>query len=386
MGATDLVRRHADAVFAGGVALVYVVEIGLKAERPLALLATTPLIALVIFGRRRAPLVCLVLCVLTFVLVDEIDPSFNEEGGLAWLVTWFTAHYALGRWTSGASALAAPVLAIASGISLGWDDIGSDVDTGDLAYFLSVSLLPWGVGLVTRLRQDHVTALTAENARLEREQLEAARRAVIEERSRIARELHDVVSHAISVTVLQARGARRVLGHDPEQVRDSLTAIEQTNTAALSDMRRLLAVLRDTEDDGSGHGHEPQPSLQRLDELVEQVRASGVPVELSVTGQPGDLPPGVDLSAYRIVQESLTNVIKHAGGGAASVSLEYRPDELLVSIRDSGRGAVSDEPPGHGLIGIRERVAVIGGDVQVGPSAEGGYAVTVRLPYSVEVS
>ena len=385
MSATDLLRRHPDAWLAGIVTAVYLGEIAVKAERPGLLLITAVAVGLVILVRKRWPVPAVVLCVATFLLVDELDPAFNQEGGLGHLATWLLAHFALGRWTVGPLAAIAPFLAVGGAVLLGKDDIGAGIDTGDLAFFLSLSLLPWGAGLAARLRHDHMAALRAENERLEREQLEAAKRAVIEERSRIARELHDVVSHAISVTVLQARGARRMLGQDTEQVRQSLTAIEQTNTAALSDMRRLLAVLRDTEDEGEAKGHEPQPSLARLDDLVDQVRNSGVGVEVSVSGQRVDVPPGVDLSAYRIVQESLTNVLKHASGAAAEVSLEYRPDELLVSVRDTGGAATGDEPSGHGLVGIRERVAVIGGDVVAGPAEGGGYQLTARLPYSVEV-
>jgi signal transduction histidine kinase len=387
MTVPPLVRRHVTLLLGIGVALVYVVEVLDKAERPMPLLATAPLIALVFVTRRSLPLLALAVCVGTFLLVDEVDQTFNEEGGLAWLVTWVTAHYALGRWTTGPVAWIAPVLAAGSGVALGWDDIGSSVDTGDLAYFLSMSLLPWGAGLVTKLRVQHVEELRAENERLEREQLEAARRAVIEERSRIARELHDVVSHAISVTVLQARGARRVLGQEGSaQVREALTAIEQTNTAALGDMRRLLAVLRDTEDDTVADGHEPQPSLARLDALVEQVRSAGLSVEVAVEGEQQAVPPGVDLSAYRIVQEALTNVLKHAGQVATSVRLAYRPTELLVSVENSeGDGGIGGGS-GHGLIGVRERVAVIGGEVSIGPVDGGGYQLSARLPYSLELT
>jgi signal transduction histidine kinase len=217
---------------------------------------------------------------------------------------------------------------------------------------------------------------------------------VAEERSRIARELHDVVSHAISVTVLQARGARATLGADPAAARRALDAIEQTNTAALGDMRRLLAVLRDTEPEGLAAGdHAPQPSLAHLERLVAHVRDSGVPVEVDVVGTPRDLPPGVDLSAYRIVQEALTNVLKHAADARARVILEYADDALAVTVTDDGipgplNATVNGSGPdgGHGLIGIRERVAVVGGDVEAGPRPEGGYQIRARLPFALEVS
>jgi signal transduction histidine kinase len=228
-----------------------------------------------------------------------------------------------------------------------------------------------------RLRAD----LAERNAELKREQEERTRRAVAEERATIARELHDVVSHAISVTVLQSRGARRMLGRDEESVRRALDAIEHTNTQALGDMRRLLAVLRDTEGDA---GITPQPSLARLDDLVADVTESGLQVEVRETGEERDVPPGVDLSAYRIIQESLTNVLKHAGAARATVSLDYEPDQLRLSVKDDGRGAANVNGNGHGLVGIRERVAVVGGEIETGPGADGGFEVRARLPYSVE--
>jgi signal transduction histidine kinase len=191
------------------------------------------------------------------------------------------------------------------------------------------------------------------------------------------------------VTVLQARGARRLVGVDDSAVRRALGAIEQTNTAALGDMRRLLAVLRDTEDRDDG-GLAPQPSLSRLGELVRQVRSSGLAVDLEVCGEASSVPPGVDLSAYRIVQEALTNVLKHAGTKArACVKVTYRPDGVDVAVSDDGpaRSRVGEglrRGDGQGLINIRERVAVVGGTVEVGPRRQGGFLVRAHLPYSVQ--
>jgi signal transduction histidine kinase len=246
-----------------------------------------------------------------------------------------------------------------------------------------------------RLRLERERLLRERNAALQRDQEARARAAVAAERARIARELHDVVAHAISVTVMQARGGRAMLGRDETEVRRALDAIEQTNTAALSDMRRLLAVLRDTEDEPSGRSA-PQPSLVNLEQLVEQVRAAGLVVELAVTGERSDpdipVPPGVDLSAYRIVQEALTNVLKHAGPTAtARVEVDYGPDSLRVTVLDDGvgpldaSGAPESDGSGHGLVGIRERVAVIGGRVEAGSGPGGdGFVVTAVLPYALE--
>lgn len=391
MRATGFLRDHLEGLAGLGVALVFVAEVVARADRPLPLLALTPLIAVVVWVRRRAALVSALTVLATWLVSEEIDPAFNEEGGVAWLITWLVAHYSLGRWTAGSIAWVAPVVAVGSGLALGWDDIAGS-GAADLAYFVSVTAMPWGAGLAVRLRQQHVTALREENQRLERDQAAAARRAVIEERSRIARELHDVVSHAIAVTVLQSRGARRKLGHDEAAVRDALDAIESTNAAALSDMRRLLAVLRDTEPgDDQQRRREPLPSLSRIDQLVAEVRAAGLSVELTMDGEATEVPPGVDLSAYRIVQEALTNVLKHAGRQeSAAVRLAFGPRDLLVTVRDSGgpgQGAgAPDARSGHGLIGIRERVAVVGGEVSAGPHADGGFEVRARLPYALEVS
>lgn len=392
MSVLPLLRRHAAVVLGAAVALVFVAEVLAKSDEPARLLWAAPLLGAVVAVRRRLPIPAVAVCAGAFEVIDRVEPAFNQDGGMAFLLAWLTTHYALGRWTSGSAAGLAPVLAVGSALVIGRDDIGSTVDTGDLAYFLTQSLLPWGVGLVTRIRQDHVARLQAENERLEREQAEMARRAVIEERSRIARELHDVVSHAISVTVLQSRGARRKLGRDEDAVREALDAIDRTNGAALSDMRRLLAVLRDTEDaEDPVVLRQPLPSLAQLDVLVAEVRASGLDVELTRGGVEQGVPPGVDLSAYRIVQEALTNVIKHAGPGAdARVRLDFRPEDLLVTVRNTGGAtdpdADSAASSGHGLVGIRERVAVVGGDVVMEQVAGGGFEIRARLPYALELS
>ncbi|HWJ82136.1 MAG TPA: histidine kinase [Nocardioides sp.] len=387
MRAAAYLRAHLDVVLGLVVAAVYVAEVLSRSDEAL-LLGLAPVVGAVVWVRRRAAVVSLLLCVGAWWASDAIDPSFNEEGGLAWLITWLVAHYSLGRWTTGVVASAAPALSAGAAVILGWDDIAGDRwSAPDLAYFLSVSLMPWAVGLFVRLRQQHVAALRAENARLEREQAEAARRAVAEERARIARELHDVVSHAIAVTVLQSRGARRKLGSDDAAVRTALDAIEQTNAAALGDMRRLLAVLRDTEGaEERADQREPQPSLARLDQLVEEVRAAGLPVELTLDGNRAAVPPGVDLSAYRIVQEALTNVLKHAGRQAtAAVRLVFGPEELVVRVSDTGAGDGHGGGSGHGLLGLRERVAVVGGQLDAGPAAGGGFEVLARLPYALEI-
>ena len=201
--------------------------------------------------------------------------------------------------------------------------------------------------------------------------------AIVEERARIARELHDVVAHSISVMVLQARGGRRVLESDPADAHDAFAVIESTGQQALDEMRRLVGMLRSGDE---SLPLAPQPSLKELDTLVEQVRAAGLPVDLAVEGEPRDLPPGVDLSAFRIVQEALTNALRHAGPARARVVLRYGADELELEISDDGPGTGDESGSGYGLVGMRERVSVYGGELQAGRQPEGGYALRVRLP------
>jgi signal transduction histidine kinase len=201
--------------------------------------------------------------------------------------------------------------------------------------------------------------------------------AIVDERTQIARELHDVVAHSISVMVLQARGGRRVLDTEPADAHDAFAAIESTGQQALDEMRRLLGMLR-TRDEALPFA--PQPSLKHLGSLVEQVQAAGLPVHVIVEGEPRDLPPGVDLSAFRIVQEALTNTLTHAGPARARVVLRYLADDLELEVSDDGTGTGVGSSSGYGLVGMRERVGVYGGELEAGRQDGGGYAIRVRLP------
>ncbi|WP_416977167.1 sensor histidine kinase [Streptomyces sp. T028] len=218
--------------------------------------------------------------------------------------------------------------------------------------------------------------------RLRAEQAERTRREVTEERGRIARELHDVVAHHMAVISVQAGLARFVLDSDAATARNALTTIEDTSGEALEELRRMLKVLRE-HDLGGEESAAPMPTLARLDDLVERVRAGGVPVELSVQGTARRLTPGVELCAYRVVQEALTNVLKHTNHAGAQVRLDYRQRELTVSVTDNGAEVMPAELPtggGHGLIGMRERARLYGGTISVGPRPEGGFAVRLSLP------
>ena len=379
-------RAHSDVLVAVALAVLYAVELSqrghgtdLVGALPLAMLACASL-----SQRRRFPVPSYVVTIAANTVVPHWSPGFDANS-ISFVVVFLFALWSLGRHASGRAGWVAVACVALTVVGFAIGD--GHFRPSDLFFDAAFVSLPYAAGLTWRLRTEREAVLTARNEELRRTQEENERRAVAAERSRIARELHDVVSHAISVTVLQARGGRKLVGHDDEAVRDALDAIEQTNTAALGDMRRLLAVLRDTDTD-PGARHAPQPSLASLDTLLGQVRASGLSVDATVTGSSDAIPPGVDLSAYRIIQEALTNVLKHAGPQAhASVTLEFGEDDLAIAVADNGAGPAASEGSthvgGHGLVGIRERVAVVGGSVEAGPDHGRGFVVRARLPYSV---
>jgi signal transduction histidine kinase len=222
--------------------------------------------------------------------------------------------------------------------------------------------------------------------RLEREREEHARQVAAQERLRIARELHDIVAHKLSIVVVQAQAAQRV--EDPARVRGLMVTVEETGRSALEEMRRLLGALRPSLDEHELPPPEPQPGLAALDSLLDQVRAAGLPVTLTRSGDPTPLPDAVDLSAYRIVQEALTNVLKHAGPANACIRLSYAEDRVEIAVVDDGRGGSSSLPgSGQGLTGMRERASLLRGALEAGPQPGGGFRVHVTLPiWSSEVS
>jgi signal transduction histidine kinase len=234
----------------------------------------------------------------------------------------------------------------------------------------------WVAGRGMRRRQTRADHLQLRTVELERDREAKARAAVAEERARIARELHDVVAHSVGVMVIQAQAAQQVAPPDAA-TQPALRSIESTGQQALTEMRRLLGLLRSEDEEVA---LAPQPSLRFLDRLVDQVREAGLPVELVVEGHPARLPPGVDLSGYRIVQEALTNALKHAGPARARVLVRYGATELELEISDDGPGGATAAGNGHGLVGMRERVSVYGGRLETGGRPDGGYAVRVRLP------
>jgi signal transduction histidine kinase len=288
----------------------------------------------------------------------------------AWFALWSSAANNERRRAVGLIALALGASAIA---------VGNDPTAGaaDWLWFNAIGAFAWITGIGLRRRTEHAAALEERAALLERSRDEEARLAVEEERARIARELHDVVAHSVSVMTVQASGVRRLLRPEQERERAALEIVEQTGREALAEMRRLLGVLREAGDEPE---LAPQPSLDRLEALLEQMRSSGLPVEVVVEGEPRPLAPGIDLSAYRVVQEALTNALKHAGEAHALVRLRYCPDQLELEISDDGRSSGRANGHGQGLYGMRERVAVCGGTIDAGPRPEGGFLVHATLP------
>jgi signal transduction histidine kinase len=371
------ITKYADVLLAGLVGLLYLVEIFTEARFagdravgiPVALLFSGTLAV-----RRRLPLLALLTGIGVIALSNGTGPPLADTA--TFLLGFSLALYSTGRFAGGRAALAGG-LAVVAALPLAVIEPGQPFSPADSAFIAIFILGPWLGGRVVRHRQHRERGLEARAVALELARDAKAREAVLEERARIARELHDVVGHAISVMLLQARGGRRMLAKDPEETRRALDAIDHAGGQALAEMRRLLGVLRQTEDELA---LAPRPSMTRIDELVARLAGTGLPVEVTVAGEPVELPPGIDVSAYRIVQEALTNALKHAGPARAQVIVRYTPEDLELEILDDGPGTGNGGGSGHGLPGLRERVAVYGGELDAGRRPQGGYALRARLP------
>ncbi len=248
---------------------------------------------------------------------------------------------------------------------------------GELVFTPLLFAIAWLAGFALRERAARAEVAEARAAQAERDRETVARVAVAEERARIARELHDVVAHAVSLMVLQVGAVRHKMPEGAAEDHEALQNVEQVGRSALAEMRSLLGALRR---DGEQAELTPQPGLGDLDALLADVRAAGLPVRMHIEGESRVLPRAIDLSAYRIVQEGLTNSLKHAGARQAGVTLRYGADDVQIEVRDDGRGPCVDDGLGHGLIGISERVKIYGGDLQVGAAGGGGFVVRARLP------
>ena len=341
----------------------------------LVLLHTLPLAA-----RRRFPLAVLA----TGVASGLVFAALGLPPDILWVAipvaVYSVAAYG-DRWVSLAGLVVAEVGSVANQLTPGRFQAPTVVSN---ALFIAAA---WLLGHFVGVRRLYVLQLEERTAELEQAREELARRAVTEERLRLARELHDVVAHAMSVIAVQSGVGAHVADTQPKEAAKALGAIEATSRAALEELRRLLGVLRQ-EDEPRGD-LAPVPGLADLDSLLAEVAKAGLAVKLQVNGTRPPLPAGVDLSAYRIVQEALTNVVKHAGSARAQVMVGYGDQDVTVEVTDDGRGAVTSAGDGrvgtgHGLIGMRERVQAFGGDLEVGPRPGGGFRVAARLPLAAE--
>ncbi|PWI44359.1 histidine kinase [Streptomyces sp. ICBB 8177] len=390
----DFLRRHPTGVdsfwaviLLGMSALQVLEESGHGGLNRLAMAGTSGLLCLVWALRRRYPEKMLLLAIAAGVAQLVLDTQV-VVADFAMLMIVYTVASCGARWASRVALLGA--LSAAALADWRWP---SNVDSSGnrivSVVFLTVPFaLAWVIGDSVRTRRAYYAQLEERAERLHREREAQAKAAVAAERARIARELHDVVAHNVSVMVVQADGAAYVLDSSPDQAKQALGTISQTGRLALAEMRRLLGLLRASDD--SGGEYVPQPGVDQLGDLIEQVRGAGLPVEFAVAGRPRPLSSGVELTAYRIVQEALTNTRKHGGPDvSATVRLTYGDAELRMLIEDDGRGAQREhyengaggaDGLGQGLIGMRERIAMVGGTIDTGPRPGGGFRIAAALP------
>jgi signal transduction histidine kinase len=356
-----------DALLAAGAGALAVIDVVLNpGVHPTWAAAVTEIpVALMLAWRRRLPLATTVLVCVGFAAESVLGVPGNQPVMplLSLVVALYTvaAHTPLRRAAAGFA-----VTVVAGGVLSAFNPGDAWAHLGNFLFGLVLTGATWAIGRVVRARTQRGDRLESERAG-----------AVAEERGRIARELHDVVAHSVSVMVVQAGAAQEVLDREPVRAREALEAVQETGRQALVELSRLVGLLRD---DHEELGLAPQPGIGALDALVAKVRDAGLPVDLRIEGEPRRVPLGVDLSAYRVIQEALTNALKHAGDARATVLLRYERDALELEVVDDGTAASNGAGGGHGLIGMRERVAVFGGELTAGPEPRRGFAVRVRLP------
>ncbi len=338
----------------------------------------------VLAWRRRAPLITLAIATVSMIAFWILDYPTDFDPAMVFAMYAAAAHGKDRRRTAqavGASLVVITMVAII-GVIVSEEALTLGEAVGVFIIFGTAA----AVGEIVYGRGQRLLDLEARAARAEADREANARQAVLDERTRIAREMHDVVAHGMSVMVVQAGAARRVLVADPDRAVEAMATIEATGREALAEMRRLLGVLRDSVDERAELV--PQPTLADLDSLIATCREAGLSVTLDIQGERPDLGPGRDLAVYRVVQEALTNVIRHAGPARCEVTLRFEPDHLVVDVIDDGLGAASaiagGSPAGggHGLVGMRERVELYRGRLTVGPRPGGGFGVHAALPYS----
>jgi signal transduction histidine kinase len=347
------------------------------AAPPTALWIAIPAVAalvLLLLARRRFPFAAPAAYWLVAMAI-----SFGDGVLLAFVgslsIVGLASAFLLGNLRSPLKAGAGLIIALVGIVVVVYNIPGETAS--DLVFIPLRFVVAWVAGYALRERAEQAEAAEERAAQAERDREAAARIAVAEERSRIARELHDIVAHAVSVMVLQVGAVRHKLPDALAADRDALRSVERAGRTALAEMRRLLAAMRREGDEAELL---PQPGLDGLDSLLDEISRAGLPVQLHVDGKPFPLPRGVDLSAYRIVQEGLTNALKHAHASDADVTVCYRPDELEIEVRDNGLGSATSDGLGHGLIGVRERVKIYGGKMSAGTATNGGFVLSTRLP------
>ncbi|MEU0396837.1 sensor histidine kinase [Streptomyces sp. NPDC006208] len=389
----DFIRRHPTgvdtfwAVMLFGFGMLWVLEDLERAWNQTVASVIVLLLGLVVALRRLMPEKMLVLAAVLGIAQLVLDVGVNP-GDFAMLVIIYTVAAHDGpRWASRLALIGG--LSAASLAQIRWPTHGAE--TAERVFLTVIMSLPfalaWVLGDSIRTRRAYFAQLEERAGRMEEERAAQAKVAVAAERARIARELHDVVAHNVSVMVVQADGAAYVLDAAPDQAKQALETISSTGRQALAEMRRLLGVLRTGDAPESGE-YVPQPDVQQIEDLVEQVRSAGLTVDFKIEGTPRPLPSGVELTAYRIVQEALTNTRKHGGPEAgASVRLVYFDDGLGLLVEDDGRGSSHElyedggaDGRGHGLIGMRERVGMVGGTLDAGPRPGGGFRISALLP------
>lgn len=379
-----MVRRalaHTDLTVAMGLLALGLLEALFLVEAgPAWVQATlTPIWTIPLVWRRRWPVLVLAIVIALGPILDLV----SEQGGVtSFVLSAITAAFTVGRELDAPATWWGPALTV----GFGWLFYG--VTGGDLSDFVFIAVLyggAWAVGHTIRNRALQVDELAQQAQELRRAQAERERRAVEDERARIARELHDIVAHSLSVIGIQVQALRRRMeSRDPSEAK-TLGAIEFTARQAMGEMRRLLGVLRA---DGDRSQLTPQPGLDQLPALLEEVRRAGVGVDLEVEGEPVALSPGVGLVVYRVVQEALTNVRKHAGPTGVVLSLRYSPNSIEICVTNGDRQGTNSSAdgevhePGYGLIGMRERVSLYGGTLKASPLPEGGFSLVVSVPLS----
>jgi signal transduction histidine kinase len=372
----------ASAVAAVGVAELWVPFTSVEGtgSRPLATITVIAVCTALVF-RRAAPLPATAAVLIAWPLASAFQPVPVVFWGA--FVPMVVAVFSVARHGRGRE----PVYgALAGAATLLFMDLRVEElqEPGEIVFHWMVFTLAWTIGRGLQVAERRAADSLRRAVDAEVAAAEQAMAAVLEERTRIARELHDVVAHSVSMMVVQAGAAEQVVGEDDEHVRRTLATIRATGTEALGEMRRVVAMLRETDEAGA---LAPQPGLDQFESLVEEARATGLDVTLRVSGTTRDLPAGLDLAAYRIVQEALTNVRRHAAASTAEVNVGYADDKLILEVIDDGVGGSPTRSSGHGLIGMRERAALYGGQVDVGPRPEGGFRVYAELPLArAEVS